>query len=137
MEKIYSKVSPETLLHIVIKEEDFIDGRLDVIDSDNWLQLSLLKMNEGKTFRPHRHLWNSRDESYIAQESWVVLKGSVKAIYYDLDNEIIAERVINEGEISVTLEGGHNYLILENNSCVLEFKTGKYQGQQYDKTFID
>lgn len=136
MEKIYSQVDPLTLLHIVIREEDFIDGRLDVVDSDQWLQLSLLQMNEGKSFKPHRHNWNKREEQYIAQESWVVLKGSVKCIYYDLDNIIIAERVISEGEISVTLEGGHNYLILENDTRVLEFKTGKYLGQEIDKKFI-
>lgn len=39
--------------------------------------------------------------------------------------------------LGFTLEGGHNYLINEENTLVYEYKTGPYEGQKMDKTFIE
>lgn len=136
MKKIYSKVSPDTLLHMIIKKEDFINEREDVIDSNNSLQLSLLKLNNGKTFKPHKHI-NMVKQTNITQESWVVINGKVKAILYDLDDKIITEEILDSGDASITLFGGHNYLILEDDTIVYEYKTGPYLGQKYDKEFIN
>ena len=45
---------------------------------------------KGKTFKPHKHIEKVRTyEKQIAQESWVVIRGSVKCIFYDLDDNII------------------------------------------------
>ena len=35
-------------------------------------------MEEGKTFKPHKHIWKNRTRDVIAQESWVVIQGKVK-----------------------------------------------------------
>ena len=43
-------------------------------------------MNEGKTFKPHKHIWKERTRNVIAQESWIVIQGSVKCIFYDINN---------------------------------------------------
>jgi hypothetical protein len=94
-------------------------------------------MEKGKTFRPHKHIWKERTRNVIAQESRVVIQGSVKCIFYDIDNTIIAEPILYPGDASFTLEGGHNYLILEDNTLVYEYKTGPYEGQALDKTFLD
>jgi hypothetical protein len=67
----------------------------------------------------------------------VVIKGSVKCIFYDLDDTIIAEPILYAGDASFTLGGGHNYLILEDNTIVYEYKTGPYEGQLYDKVFLN
>ena len=136
MKKIYSKIKEDLLLHIVIKKEDFVEGRQDVIDADNSLQLSLLKLKEGKTFKPHKHILINK-ETKITQESWVVISGKVKAILYDIDDTIIEEVILTPGESSITLYGGHNYFILEDDTVVYEYKTGPYKGQEYDKEFIN
>lgn len=136
MEKIYSKIDPEKLLHIIIRREDFKEGRQDLIDSDQFIQCSTLKLKAGTTFKPHFHNIKIRTWIVIAQESWHIIKGSVKCTFYDTDNSIIAEPILSEGDTSFTLYGGHNYLILEDDTEVLEYKTGKYEGQQIDKTFI-
>jgi cupin fold WbuC family metalloprotein len=136
MEKIYSKVNTDKLLHVVVRKSDFIDGRIDVIDENQFIQCSILKMEKGKTFRPHYHIWKERTRNVIAQESWVVLRGSVKATFYDIDNQIIDEIVLETGDASFTLEGGHNYTILEDDTMVYEYKTGPYEGQLFDKEFI-
>ena len=136
MEKIYSKIDPEVLLHMVVRKEDMLPGRQDVISEENFIQCSILNMEEGKTFKPHRHIWKERTRNVIAQESWIVVQGRVKCIFYDLDDTIIAEPILEPGDASFTLQGGHNYLILEDNTLVYEYKTGPYEGQALDKTFI-
>lgn len=136
MEKIYSRIQPEKLLHIIVRKEDMKPGREDIVSEENFIQCSMLNMDEGKTFKPHRHIWKERTRNVIVQESWVVIQGSVKCIFYDLDDNIIAEPILYPGDSSFTLEGGHNYLILENDTLVYEYKTGPYEGQQLDKKFI-
>ena len=72
----------------------------------------------------------------IAQESWVVLEGRVKFYFYDLDDTLIGTEILEPGDSSVTLQGGHTYEILEN-SIVYEYKTGPYQGIKLDKEFLN
>lgn len=137
MEKIYSKIQPEKLLHIIVRKEDITSGRQDIVSEENFIQCSILNMNDGKTFKPHRHIWKERTRNVIAQESWIVVQGKVKCIFYDLDDTVIAEPILEVGDASFTLEGGHNYVILEDNTLVYEYKTGPYEGQALDKTFIN
>ena len=47
MKKIYSKVEPTTLLHI-INRLDEIDGRTDIAPENEFIQLATLKMKKGK-----------------------------------------------------------------------------------------
>lgn len=136
MEKFYSKVENGKLLHIINRMSE-IEKRSEVVPSDNFIQCSTLKMEAGKTFLPHKHITKKREyQNQIAQESWVVIKGSVKCIFYDLDDTILAESILYPGDASFTLFGGHNYLILEEDTVVYEYKTGPYEGQKLDKVFI-
>lgn len=136
IEKIYSKVDPDKVLHIVHRFNEN-SGRQDIVDANNFIQCSYLKMSEHTTFRPHRHIFKQRSyDNQIAQESWVVLRGSVKCIFYDLDNTIISTPILTFGDASFTLEGGHTYEILENDTIVYEYKTGPYEGQALDKEFV-
>jgi len=136
MEKIYSKVNPKQLLHVINRLND-IQGRCDVIPEDNYIQCATLKMEKDKTFPPHKHIKKERlHKNQIAQESWIVIKGSVQCILYDIDDTIIAKPILNPGDASFTLYGGHTYKILEDDTIVYEYKTGPYEGQKLDKTFI-
>lgn len=137
MDRIYSKIDANKLLHIVVRKSDIVLGRQDIIPEEHYIQCSILNMEKDKTFKPHKHIWKERTRNVIAQESWIVIQGSVKCIFYDLDDTIIAEPILKPGDASFTLEGGHNYLILEENTLVYEYKTGPYEGQALDKTFIN
>jgi len=141
MKLIYSKIEEDRLLHIIYKVADFkniINGhRKDIINEKEFLQLSALKMSKGQTFRPHKHIWKKGEDKVIAQESWVIIKGSVKCSFYDLNNSLLSEPILNVGDCSVTLAGGHTYSILEDDTLVYEYKTGPYKGQEEDKVFID
>jgi hypothetical protein len=135
MEKIYSKIEPDKLLHIVYRMND-IDGRTNIAPEDEFLQLASLKMPKGQTFKAHKHIQLDKTTN-IAQESWLVIQGSVKCIFYDLDDTVIAEPVLYPGDCSMTFRGGHNYLILEDDTIVYEYKTGPYLGQEMDKVFLN
>lgn len=137
MEKFYSKIEKKKLLHLINRLQD-IEERIDIVPDENFIQCAVLKMQNGKTFRPHKHIKKSRSyDEQIAQESWVVIKGRVKCYFYDLDDKLLATTILEKGDASFTLEGGHTYEILENGTIVYEYKTGPYEGQNFDKRFLD
>ncbi|NBQ96822.1 MAG: hypothetical protein EBT26_05625 [Microbacteriaceae bacterium] len=135
METIYSKVNSD-LLHIIVRKTDLKPGRTEVVPESNFIQCALLNMPNGKTFQPHKHIWKERTRNVIAQESWIVIQGSVRCILYDIDDTIIATPTLYPGDASFTLQGGHTYEILEDDTLVYEYKTGPYEGQKLDKQFI-
>lgn len=136
MIEIYSKVDCNILLHAINRLDEMKPGRIDLAPEDQFIQLSALNMKKGKTFRPHKHIWKPGEESVIAQESWVVIKGRVKIIMYDLDDTVVHEDILNPGDCSLTFRGGHNYIALDDETLVYEYKTGPYKGQKNDKEFI-
>ena len=111
---------------------------LELIPDDNFIQCATLKMKKGKTFEPHKHITKDRHHpEQIAQESWVIIKGKVKCIFYDLDDTIISTPILEAGDASFTLYGGHTYEILEEDTIVYEYKTGPYEGVKLDKIYIN
>jgi len=137
MEKIYSKVEPGKLLHVINRLAE-IENRSDIISEENFIQCATLRMSKGKTFKPHKHIIKKRTHHHqIAQESWVIIKGRVKCKFFDLDDILISEPILGPGDASFTLYGGHTYEILEDDTIVYEYKTGPYEGQKLDKTFLN
>lgn len=137
--KIYSKVDGR-LLHQVqwLKDiEKRESQREDIVDEKQFIQCSSLKMQQGTTFRPHKHIWKPGEEKVIAQESWVVIRGMVKCMFYDINDKLLEVIILEPGDVSFTYEGGHNYEIMEDDTIVYEYKTGPYKGQELDKTFLD
>ena len=136
MKKIFSRKEPSKLLHI-INRFDEINIRTNVAPDHQFLQLATMRLDQGKTFSPHKHIWkNIEDNKAIAQESWVIIQGSVCVHLYDIDDVHLADEIIKRGDCSMTFEGGHTYSILEDDTVVYEYKTGPYFGQILDKEFI-
>ena len=135
IEHIYSLVKPGLLLHMLVRTGEMKPGREDVVGPYEFMQAAIINQPKGTTYKPHRHIWKEGPRRIIAQESWIVLKGKVKCIFYDVDGKVIAEPVLNAGDFSITLEAGHTYELLED-SLVVEYKTGPYQGQHNDKVFL-
>ena len=143
MRKIYSKINTDLLLHIVYRGKDIQSletknglARTNVVPDEEFQHLDALQMNKGKTFKAHKHIFKNGEEKVIAQESWVVIKGKVKAILYDSDDTVIDEVILDEGDCSMTFRGGHNYEVQEDGTIVYEYKTGPYKGIEADKTFL-
>ena len=47
MEKIYSKVDPTKLLHIIQRVDEITEPRVDLIPEEQFIQCSTLKMEKG------------------------------------------------------------------------------------------
>lgn len=137
IKKIFSKVEPNKLLHIAYNF-NYDSGRDDIAPPEKFLQVASIKPSKGKKFDAHYHLWKQPDfDKHIAQESWVVISGSIKVTYYDLDNSKLSEEIITAKGCSITFEGGHGYEILDDSTQIYEFKTGPYKGKELDKILID
>jgi len=133
---IYSRIEPTQILHIITRKRDIQPGRIDMVEPTEFIQCAAIRQPNGVTYKPHRHNMQMRNEVYIPQESWVVISGIVQVILYDLDNTVLHTDVLEPGDCSITLQGGHNYLFMAEDSIVYEFKTGPYKGQEHDKTMI-
>lgn len=137
MKKIISKVDNSQTLHIIHRRNEFKEKRSDLINDNNFLQCSVINGTADTAFNAHKHLWKENNfTSRIAQEAWVVIKGSVEVVYYDIDNSFITSEIIQEGDVTITLGGGHSYKILEDNTLIYEFKTGPYEGAEKDKVYL-
>lgn len=134
---IFSNIESGKLLHKIIRKRDIQPGRTNISPNEQFMQCALLRLPKDTTFKTHKHNWKPNDQPVIAQESWAVIRGTVKIWLYDLDDKLIHQDVLTAGDISFSYEGGHNYQIMSDDSLVYEYKTGPYVDQQTDKTFIN
>lgn len=134
MNHIYS--TNGQLLHTVVRAYDFQPGRVNVSAEKEFLQCALLRFDKGKTFKAHKHIPKQAPAQLLPQESWCVIKGSVKVFFYDTDGYLMHTDVLKAGDASFTYHGYHNYEILEDNSHIFEYKTGPYMGILADKVFL-
>jgi hypothetical protein len=142
MEKIYSKVEDDVLLAIITRLSDFDKPRNEIVPVEEFLQGALICVEDGNSFRPHKHIWKDFNSQYgynqiQTQECWFVHKGLIAAIIYDVDDTIVKRIYLKEGDTCFLLHGGHAFCCLENGSKILEVKNGPYEGQAKDKKFID
>ena len=134
MRMIYSKIEPGRVLHIVNHSSE-IGKRQDMCPPGQLLQMACFKLKQNQTFRPHKHIAKN-SQHHITQEAWIIVRGSVRAILYDLDDTVLEEINLYAGDCSITFYGGHNYLCLEEDTLVYEAKTGPYLGIDKDKQGI-
>ena len=106
--------------------------RGDVSDVDARLQLSLRKLEKGFAVGRHRHLDVER-ETHGTSEIWIVLRGSVKATLYDIDDSFLESFEVKAGQLAIFHEGGHQLESLEEDTLFVEVKNGPYFGRERDK----
>jgi len=135
-EKIYSKVDPTILLLAIIRKNEVTENREDVSPESEALQVACKKLKAGTKFKPHKHNILER-QTIRTQESWVFLRGKVKASFYDIDDEVILVTELGEGDCVVVFRAGHSFEVLEDNTLLYEFKNGPYFGVTRDKIFLD
>ena len=141
--EIKNKISGRTT-HLIITrkplvEKDLISkripvqSRIDLVPEETPLQAAILMLRQSTTFIPHIHF----DREIASQwtrtvEAWIVLQGSVDALLYDKQGTLVHMVALNATEIVMTIDGGHNYVSRDDNTIVLEMKSGPYD-QERDK----
>jgi cupin fold WbuC family metalloprotein len=130
---LYSKVNPDQLLHSIANVKELDQSRTDISPPDKFLQVSIIKLPNGKQIPPHIHDPRicTKIEKTITQESWVVMHGKIRVKLFDLDGTFLDEKELLTGFILVTYFGGHSLECLEENSVILEYKNGPYLGRDF------
>ena len=102
---------------------------------DEYIQTGTWKYNKGKELLAHIHNEAERKISRT-QEVIYVVKGKIEASIYDLKGSFVEKIIVNAGDFLILLNSGHGYLILEDDTQVLEIKNGPYLGAEIDRKRI-
>jgi len=135
VERFFSRIQKEELIFSILKREQITEKRIDVSPDKEYMQVCGRIMNHGFNVAPHKHLKIHR-ETTLTQESWVVLKGKVRASFYDVDDTFLCDRIIESGDVVVFYRGGHSLEVLDDGTIFYEFKNGPYYGVSEDKVDI-
>ena len=135
MEKIFSKIDPKILLHIIHGKKDFLGPMYGLSSEDQYLQALCFMFPKDKEVFAHKHLEIDRVGG-ITQEAIIVVEGLLEATYYDLDGSQIKKIILKENDCTVTFRGGHSFKSLTENTKFYEIKNGPYQGNEKDKINI-
>tara|TARA_R110002074_G_C12434429_1_gene657128 strand:- start:339 stop:746 length:408 start_codon:yes stop_codon:yes gene_type:complete len=135
MKEQFSKIDSDKLLYVINLKKDISKDRKDLSPETEYLQVSCKKLAKNDSFRPHRHLFLQRN-TLTTHESWVIIKGRIKAKLFDIDNSFYSEEILSEGDCLVCFNAGHCFEVLEDDTLLYEFKNGPYYGVERDKEFI-
>ena len=125
----------DSILAIVIRDEDWEEGLNFVSSEEDYQQVGIWGYNKGKKLAPHIHLIAPR-EVLRTQEVVFVKEGRIRADIYTEKEEFLKSVELNKGDTIILLNGGHGYGILEDNTKVLEVKNGPYVGADKDRKRI-
>ena len=138
MEHTYSKIKPEKRLHSVYRSVEMkeLEGRVDITEKTEFLQCAIMRLIDGKTYRPHKHIIKPQSTfRFQVQEAFIMI-GEALIVIYDLDNSKLCEIILHTGDLAILLAGGHSIKSLSSGSMIYEIKTGPYERQLLDKKFI-
>jgi hypothetical protein len=132
--QILSRVD-QKLLVSVLDTRTMDVGRTDSADQHEILQVSAMKLKQGRRVNPHKHLPTLRSTAGT-QECWVVFSGLVEVQLFDIDDTVVDTFVLEAGECMTTYRGGHTLEVLDD-AVIVEIKNGPYYGAQLDSQPIN
>jgi len=135
-EPIYSKCEQETLMLTINRAYEISSQRTDVTPESEYLQISTKILSKDTSFRAHKHNPLERHIT-TTHEAWIILRGAIKAKFWDLDDTMLHETVLRDGDCAVVYKAGHSFEVLQEGTILYEVKNGPYFGQLKDKTFIE
>ncbi len=118
-----------------IAAEDISEGLNFFSQDSEFIQVGTWNYQKGKELLAHIHNEVPRT-ALRTYEALYVISGSLEAVIYDLDKNVVDTFVVNAGDVLVLLESGHGYKILEDHTKVLEIKNGPYLGAERDRQRI-
>ena len=121
LERIYSE---GVLLAYIIRVKMKPEKTTFLTPSDLNLQLGFVVYPAGGSVTPHVHLPVERKIVGTA-EVLIVKKGRCEVDFYNDDRQLISTRELREGDVILTVGGGHGFRMLED-TVLLEIKQGPY-----------
>jgi hypothetical protein len=124
------------IVAIIYRDSDWVEGLNFITPGELNIQVSSWHYQEGKKLASHVH----KDfERVVARthEMTYVKRGSMKVLLYDEARRLLRELVLYAGDLAVYAYGGHGYEILEDNTQIVEAKTGPFVDVSHDKVKFD
>ena len=134
MKEIYSRLNPNKLLHRINHLNTNIDKKILTKNQDFISVENLIIHNDIHFYYPNQNY--SRYDFLITQECWIVLSGSIKITLYDLNDTILHQDILKCWDYSITFEGGHEFITLEEDTIIQEYKNGPYKGSMMDLEYF-
>lgn len=134
-QQIHSKLYPQMLL-VSVLSANTTESRVNAAGTEEILQASLLRLPNGKTIAPHKHLLQFRNTQGTC-EAWVVISGTLQAQVFDVDNTVADTVTLSAGDCMVLYRGGHNFTVMSEDAVIYEIKNGPYYGPEYDAKSIN
>jgi hypothetical protein len=135
MLNVYSKIKPELPIFSLIRKQEITNDRQSLTPAHEFLQVAAKRTFLGDFFKPHKHLPCNK-VVFSTQESWVIVSGRAKGVFYDIDDKHLTSVILKDGDCAVIYNGGHSLEILEDDTLLYEFKNGPYEGPEKDKEYI-
>ena len=132
IEKVYYK---KRLLALIVRRQFRKKKGINFFTpKETTQQFGYMKHKKGHIVKPHRH--NKRLTKIIrTTEVILLLKGSLRADFYNEKKKYLFSKIINEKDIIMLVHGGHGFKVLKNAEMI-EVKQGPYSLEK-DKIKFD
>tara|TARA_Y100000591_G_C21854904_1_gene714608 strand:+ start:23896 stop:24294 length:399 start_codon:yes stop_codon:yes gene_type:complete len=122
-----------TLLAIVYKDKDWVEGLNFITPDSLFIQVGSWWYQRGKKLDSHVHKDYARTATRT-QEMTYVKSGSMRVDLYDENKNFVEDFILDEGDLAVFAYGGHGYEILSDNTKIIESKNGPFIDVDTDKS---
>lgn len=127
-------ISSNNMMYCIIARASLSPEKTKFVTSeDDNVQLGYIVYGDGKEIRRHKHLQIKRSLQGTS-EVLIIKNGICEIDIYDTQDELIATRQLNCGDVVVILAGGHGFRMLED-TVLIEIKQGPYFGDNEKEYF--
>jgi len=121
------------IISIIYRDSDWVKGLNFITPDELFVQVGSWWYDKGKKLDSHIHKDFDRTASRT-QESVYIKRGSMRVDLYTEELEKFKEFVLFKGDLAVFAYGGHGYVILEDDTQIIETKNGPFIDVDTDKT---
>ena len=121
------------IISIIYRDEDWVKGLNFITPNDFYVQVGSWWYEKGKKLDKHIHK-NFNRVAKRTQECVYVRKGSMRVTLYSEELEEFDRFDLKTGDLAVFAYGGHGYVILEDDTQIIETKNGPFIDVETDKT---
>ncbi|HJP39421.1 MAG TPA: hypothetical protein QF499_09880 [Gammaproteobacteria bacterium] len=122
----------DRIMAIIHRAEDWSEGLNFITPDSLFIQVGTWQYDKGTHLDSHIHKEYERPVTKTHEMAYVK-KGRLKLFIYDEERKKVGDYILGAGDFVVLAEGGHGYEILEDDTQVLEAKTGPFVSVDKDK----
>ncbi len=124
------------LLAMIIYNEDMKPGIKFYTPDTSTLQVGKHFRKKGEKIKVHKHPIVKVERNENLQEVLYIESGKVKINFYSEDGRFITSKLLNKGDMILSIKGGHGFEMVEDTKMI-EIKQGPYFRVEEDKAYLD